>query len=222
MRRSAAGVRRSARQAARPRSAPRCSGRWRYPSPRRAARVLRWRCCRAPRLAGKRTAAEACHRGIERRDPEPQALIGAGDALPARVVEMKRDPQIVEAVSNGADGVRDAPGVAQPMESASVTSCTSTPASRAMARASATVSTTFAGETSPAKLQPKAAMTMILAIGTPASRCTRTYLRIASICPARSRLRFLIANGSDALSEMNPASGELLPERKRALQSRSR
>src|SRR5207247_11031075 len=44
-----------------------------------------------PRLAGKRAAAEARHRGIERGDPEPQALIGAGDALPARVVQMKGD-----------------------------------------------------------------------------------------------------------------------------------
>ncbi len=64
---------------------------------------------RRPRLAGKRAPAEARHRGIERGDPEPQALIGTGDALPARVVEMKRDPQIVEAFANGADRVRDAP-----------------------------------------------------------------------------------------------------------------
>ncbi len=58
---------------------------------------------RRARLAGKRAAAETCHRGIERRNPEPQALIGAGDALPARVVQMKRDPQIAPAVPNGAD-----------------------------------------------------------------------------------------------------------------------
>ena len=64
---------------------------------------------RRARLAGKRAAAEARHRGIERRNPEPQTLIGAGDALPARVVEMKGDPHVIPAVPNGADRVRDAP-----------------------------------------------------------------------------------------------------------------
>jgi hypothetical protein len=122
---------------------------------------------------------------------------------------MKRDPHIVETVPDSADGVRDAPR-RRPAHGVCERDVLHLHAG--FARDGARVRNRlddFCRRYVSGKMQPKAAMTMILAIGTPASRCTRTYWRIASICPARSRLRFLIANGSDALSEMKPPSVSL-------------